>query len=149
MDSPSSCGTLGTSLPLSLSVPICKVGRTKPHFPCGPPPPPPPNIRDQSGQSAWPLPGLTATPLWPRSSLCSAGHLDTQDKNTALTGSGGRQPRGHPARVWICFSHRPHIGRPCSPSNTDKETGVSRLAAAEPWAAHSPPALGGLRGTCR
>lgn len=87
-DCPSSCGTSGTVLPLNLSVPVCRVGRMKAHFP-----------------RAYPLPQKSPVPAKclataiahcpPHSSLCSAGHLDTQGDNNP-DGKWGAPPLRSP-----------------------------------------------------
>lgn len=84
MDRPISRGTSGTLLPLNLSVPICRMGRMKVHFPCAQPAPKKPCPR----QSAWPLPWLAAHPARSSAQLGTW----TLRVTTILMGSGGHDP---------------------------------------------------------
>lgn len=83
-DCPSSRGTSGMVLPLNLSVPVCRVGRMKAHFPCATPS----HKRALSPQTAWPLPQLTVHPAH----LSARLGTWTLRVTTVLMGSGGITP---------------------------------------------------------
>lgn len=71
-------------LPLNLSVPVCRVGRMKAHFPCATPPTKEP--------LSCKLPGHCHSSLVHPAHLCSSGGTWTLRVTTVLMGSGGITP---------------------------------------------------------